>query len=150
MNRVDIETAESAHEQLILSAEDKACLEERKWWCFLLSSVCTFVVGLFIILIFRAFSFIFSGSQQTHQQQLAHKQQHALQGQQQQQMLQQQQQQHLQQQHLEHHVQNAGLGNPGAIGAIPGHGLSQQQQLKLKQNFDSQQPPGKKTRKSVK
>lgn len=37
---------------------DEECLKERKWWCFLLSSIITFLVGLFIILIWRAFAFI--------------------------------------------------------------------------------------------
>ncbi|KAI1285718.1 Calcium-activated potassium channel slowpoke [Halotydeus destructor] len=37
------------------------CLEERMWWAFILSSIFTFVCGIFIILIFRAFAFICSG-----------------------------------------------------------------------------------------
>lgn len=34
------------------------CMKERKWWCFLLSSVFTFLAGLFIILMWRAFAFL--------------------------------------------------------------------------------------------
>ncbi|XP_071033716.1 calcium-activated potassium channel slowpoke isoform X2 [Parasteatoda tepidariorum] len=40
-----------------LSPHDE-CMKERKWWCFLLSSVFTFMAGLFIILIWRAFAFL--------------------------------------------------------------------------------------------
>lgn len=29
------------------------CLKERKWWCFLLSSIFTFLVGLLIVLLWR-------------------------------------------------------------------------------------------------
>lgn len=45
-----------------ITALNAECLKERKWWCFLLSSIFTFLAGLFIILIFRAFSFLCSGS----------------------------------------------------------------------------------------
>ncbi|XP_022672641.1 calcium-activated potassium channel slowpoke-like isoform X3 [Varroa destructor] len=34
------------------------CLKTRKWYCFLLSSIFTFLAGLFIILIWRAFAFL--------------------------------------------------------------------------------------------
>ncbi|KAK8386193.1 hypothetical protein O3P69_010723 [Scylla paramamosain] len=34
------------------------CLKDRKWWCFLLSSIFTFLAGIFIVLIWRAFSFL--------------------------------------------------------------------------------------------
>ncbi|XP_045467538.1 calcium-activated potassium channel slowpoke [Harmonia axyridis] len=34
------------------------CLLVRKWWCFLLSSVCTFVAGLLIVLVWRLFAFL--------------------------------------------------------------------------------------------
>ncbi|XP_040063108.1 calcium-activated potassium channel slowpoke isoform X5 [Ixodes scapularis] len=34
------------------------CMRERKWWCFLLSSIFTFLAGLFIILIWRALAFL--------------------------------------------------------------------------------------------
>lgn len=36
------------------------CLADRKWWAFLLSSIFTFIVGIFIILIFRAIAFVCS------------------------------------------------------------------------------------------
>lgn len=34
------------------------CLVVRKYWCFLLSSICTFLAGLLIVLIWRAFAFL--------------------------------------------------------------------------------------------
>ncbi|XP_014605561.1 calcium-activated potassium channel slowpoke isoform X35 [Polistes fuscatus] len=34
------------------------CLKERKWWCFLLSSIFTFLAGLLIVLLWRAFAFL--------------------------------------------------------------------------------------------
>lgn len=34
------------------------CLKDRKWWCFLLSSIFTFLGGIFLVLIWRAFSFL--------------------------------------------------------------------------------------------
>ncbi|XP_044005277.1 calcium-activated potassium channel slowpoke isoform X6 [Aphidius gifuensis] len=34
------------------------CLLERKWWCFLLSSIFTFLAGLLIVLLWRAFAFL--------------------------------------------------------------------------------------------
>lgn len=36
----------------------KDCLKERKWWCFLLSSIFTFLAGLLIVLLWRAFAFL--------------------------------------------------------------------------------------------
>ncbi|GFY61230.1 hypothetical protein TNIN_339151 [Trichonephila inaurata madagascariensis] len=38
--------------------EEELCLKERKWWCFLLSSIITCLVGIFIILLWRACAFI--------------------------------------------------------------------------------------------
>ncbi|XP_076327174.1 calcium-activated potassium channel slowpoke-like [Tachypleus tridentatus] len=40
-----------------LSPEED-CIKERKWWCFLLSSIFTFLFGLIIILLWRAFAFL--------------------------------------------------------------------------------------------
>lgn len=37
---------------------DDDCLKERKWWCFLLSSIFTFLAGLLIVLLWRAFAFL--------------------------------------------------------------------------------------------
>ncbi|KAK7862265.1 hypothetical protein R5R35_008134 [Gryllus longicercus] len=34
------------------------CLTVRKWWCFVLSSIFTFLAGLFIVLVWRAFAFL--------------------------------------------------------------------------------------------
>nr|XP_027202290.1 calcium-activated potassium channel slowpoke-like isoform X3 [Dermatophagoides pteronyssinus] len=43
------------------SPDEAACLKDRKWWAFLLSSIFTFLAGIFIVLIYRFFEFIFSG-----------------------------------------------------------------------------------------
>ena len=32
---------------------DEECLKERKWWCFLLSSIFTFLLGIFSVLLGR-------------------------------------------------------------------------------------------------
>lgn len=42
---------------------DEECMKERKWWCFLLSSIFTFLAGLFIILLWRAFAFLFNSKE---------------------------------------------------------------------------------------
>lgn len=34
------------------------CLKVRKWWCFILSSIFTFLTGLTIVIIFRVCAFI--------------------------------------------------------------------------------------------
>lgn len=34
------------------------CLDERKYWCFLLSSIFTFLAGLLIVLVWRLFAFL--------------------------------------------------------------------------------------------
>jgi len=41
-----------------ISPEEVECLKERKWWCFLLSSIFTFLAGLALVLIWRALAFI--------------------------------------------------------------------------------------------
>ena len=38
----------------VLTEEEIECLKERKWWCFLLSSIFTFIMGIFSVLIVRA------------------------------------------------------------------------------------------------
>ena len=38
---------------------DTECLQTRKWWCFLLSSICTFLMGIFSVLFTRAFAALF-------------------------------------------------------------------------------------------
>jgi len=38
----------------VLTAEEEECLRERKWWCFLLSSIFTFLMGILSVLIVRA------------------------------------------------------------------------------------------------
>lgn len=40
------------------AADPDGCLTERKYWCFLLSSICTFLAGLLVVLIWRAFAFL--------------------------------------------------------------------------------------------
>lgn len=39
-------------------SEEEKCLTERRWWCFLLSSIFTFLAGLLIVLLWRAFAFL--------------------------------------------------------------------------------------------
>ena len=39
--------------------EDEECLNERKWWCFLLSSVFTFILGLLSVILVRVIQRIF-------------------------------------------------------------------------------------------
>lgn len=41
-----------------MSPGELECMRERKWWCFLLSSIFTFLAGLFIVLIWRALAFL--------------------------------------------------------------------------------------------
>ncbi|XP_055381117.1 calcium-activated potassium channel slowpoke isoform X32 [Condylostylus longicornis] len=38
--------------------EDDDCLKIRKWWCFLLSSIFTFLAGLLVVLLWRFFAFM--------------------------------------------------------------------------------------------
>ena len=38
---------------------DEECLSDRKWWCFLLSSIFTFIMGIFSVLVVRAFASLF-------------------------------------------------------------------------------------------
>ena len=39
--------------------EDNECLADRKWWCFLLSSILSFIVGVFSVLFIRACAAVF-------------------------------------------------------------------------------------------
>ena len=39
--------------------DQELCLQTRKWWCFLLSSICTFIMGIFSVLVVRAAAAIF-------------------------------------------------------------------------------------------
>lgn len=41
-----------------LPSEEEICLQDRRWWCFLLSSIFTFIAGLLIVLLWRAFAFL--------------------------------------------------------------------------------------------
>ena len=45
-------------EGFVYSPEEIECLKDRKWWCFLLSSIFTFLAGLLIVLLWRALSII--------------------------------------------------------------------------------------------
>ena len=40
----------------MVHALDTKCLQERKWWCFFLSSIVTFITGAASVLIVRAFN----------------------------------------------------------------------------------------------
>lgn len=42
----------------VVVGDPDECLSVRKWWCFLLSSIFTFLAGLTIVLIWRAMAFI--------------------------------------------------------------------------------------------
>ena len=46
-----VEEAEMPTENPILS--DEECLKERKWWCFLLSSIFTFLMGVLSVVVVR-------------------------------------------------------------------------------------------------
>lgn len=39
-------------------SDEELCLQGRKWWCFFLSSVVTFIVGLGIVLLWRLLAFV--------------------------------------------------------------------------------------------
>ncbi|XP_044726599.1 calcium-activated potassium channel slowpoke [Chrysoperla carnea] len=41
------------------------CLKERKWWFFLLSSIFTFLAGLLVVLLWRAFAFLYCKKTET-------------------------------------------------------------------------------------
>lgn len=43
------------------SPDEAACLKERKWWAFLLSSIFTFLAGIFAVLLYRLFEFLLAG-----------------------------------------------------------------------------------------
>ncbi|XP_054166787.1 calcium-activated potassium channel slowpoke-like isoform X2 [Oppia nitens] len=44
------------------SPEEAKCLEDRKWWAFLLSSIFTLLAGIFIVLIYRLIEFLCAGA----------------------------------------------------------------------------------------
>ncbi|XP_076251013.1 calcium-activated potassium channel slo isoform X11 [Rhynchophorus ferrugineus] len=44
------------NDTLVIPADK--CLQVRKYWCFLLSSICTFLAGLCIVLVWRLFAFL--------------------------------------------------------------------------------------------
>ena len=39
--------------------DTEECLRERKWWCFLLSSILTFLMGVSGVFVMRVLKFIF-------------------------------------------------------------------------------------------
>ena len=47
------------HFQLDDEAAVEECLKERKWWCFLLSSILTFLMGVSGVFVMRVLKFIF-------------------------------------------------------------------------------------------
>jgi len=52
---------------------DDECMRDRRWWVFLLSSFLTLVVGIFIILIYRAISFVYAAASGKNRGQDVHK-----------------------------------------------------------------------------
>ena len=50
---------DEASEMIQDDLSDVECLQSRKWWCFLLSSICTFLMGIFSVLFVRAFAALF-------------------------------------------------------------------------------------------
>ncbi|GBP18927.1 Calcium-activated potassium channel slowpoke [Eumeta japonica] len=50
--------ASSEEEATTQSIADDECLSVRKWWCFLLSSIFTFLAGLLVVLVWRACAFV--------------------------------------------------------------------------------------------
>uniref|UniRef100_A0A0N4ZBA4 BK channel n=1 Tax=Parastrongyloides trichosuri TaxID=131310 RepID=A0A0N4ZBA4_PARTI len=42
-----------------ITEEERKCLEERKYWCFLLSSIVTFCVSMFLVVIWRVVAHLF-------------------------------------------------------------------------------------------
>ena len=51
-----VDEAEMPTENPILS--DEECLKERKWWCFLLSSIFTFLMGVLSVVVVRGITSI--------------------------------------------------------------------------------------------
>lgn len=51
-------TTEYATDESDEDSVEIECLKGRKWWCFLLSSIFTFLAGLLVVLLWRAFAFI--------------------------------------------------------------------------------------------
>ncbi|XP_028159648.1 calcium-activated potassium channel slowpoke isoform X11 [Ostrinia furnacalis] len=50
--------ASSEEEATTASIPEDDCLSVRKWWCFLLSSIFTFLAGLLVVLVWRACAFV--------------------------------------------------------------------------------------------
>jgi len=59
MKGVGVFTGETTAPSGIPITADEECLKERKWWCFLLSSIFTFLMGIVSVLIQRAIYSIF-------------------------------------------------------------------------------------------
>lgn len=57
MSGCDEAAIEAATTESSISGFDD-CLKVRKWWCFLLSSIFTFIAGLCIVLLWRAGAFL--------------------------------------------------------------------------------------------
>ena len=45
--------------QNLLQLDPEDCLKERKWWCFLLSSILTFLMGVTGVFVMRVLKFVF-------------------------------------------------------------------------------------------
>ena len=54
-----LDYAEADAEEMFGDTSDVECLHTRKWWCFLLSSICTFLMGIFSVLFVRAVAALF-------------------------------------------------------------------------------------------
>lgn len=55
---IDLVTSGTTASSIADLSEEERCLTERKWWCFLLSSIFTFLAGLLVVLLWRAFAFL--------------------------------------------------------------------------------------------
>ena len=47
-----------------MSAEERKCLEERKYWCFLLSSIVTFCISMLVVVSWRVITHLFCQSKE--------------------------------------------------------------------------------------
>lgn len=48
----------SSEEGTTTAPSEPECLSVRKWWCFLLSSIFTFLAGFLVVLLWRACAFV--------------------------------------------------------------------------------------------
>ena len=55
----------------VVEEEIDECLLDRKYWCFLLSSIFTFLAGIFIVLIWRLFEYLFCRHREATEMEIA-------------------------------------------------------------------------------